>query len=80
MDLQGASPRLVKSIRDFRLDGIFRSGPWDGNLVTVESSRIAASEAGLVEHLRLYAAPPLASAIAGFEGSYRFQYDWSLNE
>jgi hypothetical protein len=40
----------------------------------------AASEKGLVDHFRTFAAPPLATALAGFSGSYRFQYDWSLNE
>lgn len=40
----------------------------------------AASEKGLVEHFRMYAAPPLASALAGFSGSYRFRYDWGINE
>lgn len=61
--------------------------------VSVEGSRITASsiydwyqvdfatsEKGLVEHFRMYAAPPLASALAGFSGSYRYRYDWSLNE
>jgi hypothetical protein len=40
----------------------------------------AASEKGLAEHFRLYAAPPLASDFAGISGSHLFQYDWSLNE
>ena len=38
------------------------------------------SEAGVIEHLRLYAEPPLAAQLLEFRGRARYEYDWSLNE
>lgn len=38
------------------------------------------SEAGVLEHLRTYAAGPLAGALRGIRGKISYQYDWSLNE
>jgi hypothetical protein len=40
----------------------------------------ARSESELLVHFGAYAAPPLAAALAGFDGSFRYHYDWSLNE
>jgi Protein of unknown function, DUF547 len=38
------------------------------------------SERGVLGHLRRYAAPELAAALAGVQGIERYQYDWSLND
>ena len=37
------------------------------------------SERGVVEHLRRYARPELAAALAGVSGVASYTYDWSLN-
>jgi len=37
-------------------------------------------EAGVMEHLRRYAAPPLAATLAGSRGVAGYHYDWSLND
>jgi hypothetical protein len=38
------------------------------------------SEAGVIEHLKKYAKPPLKEKLAEFEGDIVYDYDWSLNE
>lgn len=38
------------------------------------------SEAGVLAHLRRYAAPPLAAQLAGVSAIDRYEYDWSLND
>ena len=38
------------------------------------------SEAGVLAHLRRYAAPPLAAQLAGVSVVDRYQYDWALND
>ncbi len=38
------------------------------------------SEEGVLRHFRAYAAPALATALAVVSGSFRYRYDWSLNE
>ncbi len=38
------------------------------------------SEAGVLAHLRRYADPPLAAALAGVTGVDRHDYDWRLND
>lgn len=37
------------------------------------------SEKGVLRHLRRYADPPLDSRLQSFDGSIRYEYDWSLN-
>ena len=38
------------------------------------------SEAGVVEHLLLYAEPELAEQLRSFEGGFDYEYDWDLND
>ena len=38
------------------------------------------TEAGVLEHLRSHAEPPLREALASFSGKIRYEYDWALNE
>lgn len=38
------------------------------------------SEAGVLAHLRRYAAPPLAAQLAGVSAIDRYEYDWALND
>ena len=37
-------------------------------------------DAGVIKHLRRYAKPELASALAGVKSIYRDHYDWALND
>lgn len=43
-------------------------------------SDFGSDEAGLIEHLQLYAEPGLRDALAAFDGRVRYDYDWQLNE
>lgn len=38
------------------------------------------NEAGVVEHLLLYAEPALAEQLRSFEGGFDYEYDWDLND
>ncbi len=38
------------------------------------------SEAGVLAHLRRYAAPPLTAQLAGVSAIDRYRYDWALND
>jgi hypothetical protein len=38
------------------------------------------TEAGVIDHLRRYAAPPLAQALQAITGIASYDYDWSLND
>jgi len=38
------------------------------------------SQAGVVEHLLLYAEPELAQQLRNFEGDFDYEYDWDLND
>jgi hypothetical protein len=38
------------------------------------------SEADLVQHWLQYAEPSLAEALKGFDGKFKYEYNWSLNE
>lgn len=57
----------------------------DGELVASSLYRwyqedFGGSEAGVLEHLRRYAAPDLARALDGFSRIDDYRYDWRLNE
>lgn len=43
-------------------------------------SDFGGSEAGVIAHLRRYAAPALAAQLAGFSAIDRYRYDWALND
>jgi len=38
------------------------------------------SEEGVLRHFRKYAAPALAASLTSASGSFRYRYDWGLNE
>ena len=61
--------------------------------VSVEDGRLTASsiydwyqadfdgsEEGVLRHFRQYAAPALAASLTSVSGSFRYRYDWGLNE
>ncbi len=63
-----------------------RGASLDGDRLTLSSiyewyqADFGGSEAGVLAHLRSWAAPPLDARLAGFAGRIRYEYDWSLNE
>jgi hypothetical protein len=58
----------------------------DGGRLTVSSlyawyqEDFGGNDAGIIAHLKRYAAPPLAAALAGIDTIADHDYDWSLND
>lgn len=57
----------------------------DGRLVASKiyawfSEDFGGDEAGVIRHLRRYAAPPLDGALRGIESVAAYEYDWGLND
>lgn len=63
-----------------------RGARWAGRSLTVSSiyrwfdEDFGGTEAGVLDHLRRYAAPDLAGRLAGRRGYDRTAYDWALND
>jgi hypothetical protein len=75
-DLEAAAAGYVNSPRGARLDGdsLIASSiyDWFGDDF--------GGEAGVLEHLRKYAAPALKEKLAGLDGIDDYAYDWALND
>jgi len=75
--LEGAAPAYVNHRRGAAVEdrGLVVSSIYDWY-----QSDFGGSEHGVIEHLRRYARPPLAQALAGISAISATRYDWALND